>query len=279
MPRETSTETCSQGSTIILPPIKTRTQERPAVKIANASQNAGQEKVEGAETQDGEYVGGVDDERVAGDAENGGDRVDGQGDIGDFNHQQNHEERRGEKFAGAADEVMLALIVARETEMFIGETEDGVLLGMDGFFLGEQHVYAGVHQERSEQIQHPRESLNQRSTGGNHYAAHDQRTKDAPLQQSLLLALVHGESAEDDQKQKQVINAESLLDEIAGEIFERGRNAEDVVHADTEEDGDGDPHGAPKRGFFNAAFMRLAVKNAQVQHHGEKDEGVEGDPA
>ena len=49
---------------------------------------AGQQEVQRPQPQDGEDVGGEDDERVAGHGEDGGDRVDGEEDVGALDHHQ-----------------------------------------------------------------------------------------------------------------------------------------------------------------------------------------------
>jgi hypothetical protein len=67
-----------------------------------------------------------------------------------------------------------------------------------------------------------------------HDSAHNQRPQHAPLKQAMLHALVHGERAEDDQKQKQVVDAEGFFDQVAGEELERRLASQEPENADAE---------------------------------------------
>ena len=52
----------------------------------------GDGKVKGSQTQNGEYVGGKDEKRVAGDGKDGGNGVHGEKDVGSFNDDERHEQ-------------------------------------------------------------------------------------------------------------------------------------------------------------------------------------------
>ena len=64
------------------------------MQIAELTHQAGQEEIKGAQPQNREDVGGEDQERIAGDAENGGHAVHGEKHVGAFHDQQDQQRRR-----------------------------------------------------------------------------------------------------------------------------------------------------------------------------------------
>jgi hypothetical protein len=111
---------------------------------------------------------------------------------------------------------------------------------------------------------------------GDHGATHDQRADDAPEEHPVLVLRGHGERREDQQEDEDVVDAERLLDKVAGRPFEPLLRALEVVDADIEGDGEADPHGAPCERFTPFNLVGVAVKDAQVerkhaQHEGQKE--------
>ena len=64
----------------------------PDVKVSEQFDQAGDSKVEGAQAEDGKGVGGKDNERVAGDGKNCGDRIDRENEIGGAKGDEDKEE-------------------------------------------------------------------------------------------------------------------------------------------------------------------------------------------
>ena len=58
-----------------------------------------EQEVQGAQAEDGEGVGGEDDERLAADGQDGGDGVDGEDDVGRLDEHEHREQRGGEALA------------------------------------------------------------------------------------------------------------------------------------------------------------------------------------
>ena len=58
-----------------------------------------QQEIHCAQAEDGEDVGGEDDERVGGNGKNGRNTVDGEYDITQFDHNQYHQQRAGNALA------------------------------------------------------------------------------------------------------------------------------------------------------------------------------------
>ena len=61
------------------------------------------------------------------------------------------------------------------------------------------------------------EPLDQLGPGEDHYHAHEKRTHDAPEQNSMLILLGDLEVTEDQEEDKEVINGERKLDQVACE--------------------------------------------------------------
>ena len=58
-----------------------------------------------------------------------------------------------------------------------------------------------------------------------HRAAHHQRAEDAPEQHAVLVDRRHREVTEDHRDDEDVVDAERLLDDVAGEVLQRRRAA------------------------------------------------------
>jgi len=86
--------------------------------------------------------------------------------------------------------------------------------------------------------------LDQFRAQGDHHSAHDQRPDYTPFQEAMLQALIHGQRSKDHQEKKQVVNAESFFDQIAGEELQCRLFAIKIQHSNSKEHGDADPAAA-----------------------------------
>src|SRR5580658_3774452 len=77
-------------------------------QVAEPGRCPGQQEVQRPHAQQGEHVGRVDDERVGGDGQDGRDGVDGEDQVGDLDHDQRHQQRRGQQSAAVTDDKPLA---------------------------------------------------------------------------------------------------------------------------------------------------------------------------
>ncbi len=95
-------------------------------------------EVDGAEAHDCEDVGGVDDEGVLGDGEDGGDGVDGEEDVGGFDDDEDHEEGCGPEAFVFSDEEAFAFVVGGYREEFAEDFEDKILFWLDFIFVSDR---------------------------------------------------------------------------------------------------------------------------------------------
>src|SRR5580704_10335440 len=99
------------------------------------------------------------------------------------------------------------MIVARQPQVTIREAKERALFWVNLFLARKQHVNSGVNQKCSEYIHDPSKFLKQLGAGNNHHAAHDQSTDNPPLQHAVLKPLVDRKGAENNQEEKEIVDA------------------------------------------------------------------------
>ena len=119
---------------------------------AEAREDVGKGEIESAEAEDGEDVGRIDDEGVAGDGQDGGDGVHGENDVHGFQGYQREKKWRGVPFAVFADDEFLAIVVAHYWKESSGYTNQPGIFRMEFTLAREQHAQAGEKQDRPEEI-------------------------------------------------------------------------------------------------------------------------------
>src|SRR5690606_8179345 len=88
----------------------------------------------------------------------------------------------------------------------------------------------------------------------------------------------YSEVAEDQGKNKEIIDAERLFDQVPCEILCRGLAAHPEVYDHVEDEGEHDPKDAPPGGLFHAHTVGLPVKDAKIKGEHEKDSEVKQYP-
>ncbi|MNY08400.1 hypothetical protein D3C86_1412530 [compost metagenome] len=142
------------------------------------------------------------------------------------------------------------------------------LLANPGFILFRQrHFHTGEQQERTEDIQQPFELGNQPATREDHHRTQDNRAQHAVNQHATLQCSRHRKIAEQHQPDKNVINGEGFLNQIAGQEGERlwvchraaFRLYQIPPERGAEQQGEGDPHQRPGGGLFHGHAMCAAT--------------------
>src|SRR5438874_13626734 len=85
----------------------------------------------------------------------------------------------------------------------------------------KKHPPCADQQKRTEEVEDKIEPVHQCDTEDNHDAAHDQRPDDSPDQSAMLSHRRDAEVGEDQNENENVVNAERVLDHVAGQKFER----------------------------------------------------------
>jgi hypothetical protein len=94
----------------------------------------------------------------------------------------------------------------------------------------------------------------------------------------VLAELRHSEVLEDEYHHEDVVGAQGLLDDVAGQEGERHVSAGPHEEPAGEAKGERDPDGGPDACFLGANLVCLAVKHAEVECKHREDEGDEADP-
>ena len=185
----------------------------------------GKREVEGAQAQDGEDVGGVDDEGVLGDGEDGRNRVDREDQVHELDDDERHEERRDEagELAGPGVNLLhgelLAVKLFGDAEVPPDQLQHPVVLER-GLFTGRpEHLEAGEDQEGAEQEQDPREGHDQRRTQADQHGTEQDDAEDAPEQHPVLVDAGDPQEGEDGGDDEDIVHRQRLLDQVAGEEF------------------------------------------------------------
>ena len=86
------------------------------------------------------------------------------------------------------------------------------------------------------------------------------------------------EVGKDDEEHKDVIDRESLLDQVASEELQSGSGPEPQVDPEVKQESHADPNAGPEEGFAHAHLVGSAMEDAEVQdQHGHHECG-EPDP-
>ena len=96
------------------------------------------------------------------------------------------------------------------------------IIGHIRLFVGEPpHLDAGDQQENAKKVKNPVELRNQPGTGKNHDRAHNNGTENTKHQHALLQLQRNTEEREQHQPDKNVIDRQRFLDQVAGDELQR----------------------------------------------------------
>ena len=216
--------------------------------------------------------------RVARDAEDRRDRVDGEDHVGRLDDHQHQQQRRRPQPAVLADEEALAAILAGERHEALEGPHDRVRLGVDLRLSAAEDLEAGVEQEGAEDEDQPCEAGDQRRAHADEQAAGDQGAEDAPEQHPVLVLRRHGEVVEDDDEDEEVVEAERPLDDVGGQELDPDLVAEALIDPEIEGQGDGGPDDAPETRLAQPDPVLPAVEDPEVERQHPEDQGEEEPP-
>ena len=120
--------------------------------------------------------------------------------------------------------------------------------------------------------------MDQRDAHGDHGGAHDQGAQDAPEQHLVLVQAGHAEVGKDQQEDEQVIDAEGLFEQVAGEKHQGHFLPFVDVQAGIEHQGQRNPQRAPQQRLAHPDDVLAAVKHPQIQRQHDQYENVERYP-
>jgi len=248
------------------------------LQINELFHHASQHEIQGAKPQDGEDVGGVNDKRVLGDGEDRRDGVDGENHVRRLDDDEDHHQERGVELAVFTHEEALAVIGLADRHQALEQAHHRVFLRFDFLVALKQHLDSGYDEEAAENVDHPVKGAEQRGAGGDEDRAQDQSAQNAPEQDPVLKLRRCVEVLKDHQEDKQVVHAEGLFDQVAGEKFQGFLLAPGKVDPEIENQRQRDPYDAPDRSFLDRDRVRLSVKDAEVEGEHPQDKNIEDNP-
>ena len=278
-------------------PTKTRTTPSPYFRKWNLSTAPAREEVEVPQAEDGEDVGGEDDERLAGEAEDGRHRVHREEDVGHLEEEEADEVAGGVAPPLVPNEEALAVETAGHGEALAELPDDPPLVRLDRTSLAAHHLHAREDEERAEEPHHPLE-LEERRPEGDEDPAEHESAEDPEEEHPVLVDGRHAEVGEDDDEHEDVVDRQRVLDHVPGqelegrlaggqEWIEAGDRHEPrvlgevpphvEVEGQVEEEGQGHPDARSSSGLADRDRVGRPVEDAEVQRQEDEDEEQEGE--
>ncbi|CAL2061615.1 hypothetical protein GPN2_12291 [Streptomyces murinus] len=236
---------------------------RQAVReVDQLLQQAAEEEVQLAQAHQGEGVGGEDDVRVLGQAEDRGDRVQGEQDVGGADGEHHDQHRGHDPLAVLPDPQLGAVVPVGHAEPALRGLQQPVLLELlltlvVGAGLLDE-LPGGPYQEGAEEVEDPGEAGDDRGSGGDEHRSQHQGYEDADEQDAPLVERGNRELRHDQDEDEEVVDAQRLLGDVAREELAGRLSAAEEEQAEAEEAGQDDPDDGPDTGFFDRDLMGLA---------------------
>jgi hypothetical protein len=95
---------------------------------------------------------------------------------------------------------------------------------------------------------------------------------------AMLVLLRHLEVGEDQDEDEDVVDAERVLDQVAGKEFERRFRPLQLPDEEIETEGKQHPRDAPRGCFLDRDDVRLAIESDEVDRQHDEDTDVKCDP-
>src|SRR5262249_31935600 len=134
--------------------------------------------------------------------------------------------------------------------------------------LANSHPDSRDNQKNTKDIENEMKGGNERHAEPDHQPAHDQGADDAPYQNPMLRDRRDFEVGKDENKNKDVIDAERVLDEIAGEKIQGAIWAQHFGDDQTEAEGEKHPKQTAKRCRAHRERTVTPFKTCQVDSNG-----------
>ena len=231
------------------------------------------QEVQLPQTQQRERGRGEHDVGLLGEPVDRRDRVEREQDVGaaDDDHHQQH--RRHHATSVDAGEQLVAVVLVGGVEQLLGDAADDVVGVVFVGALGLEHVTGGEQQHDAEEVERPAERVDHRGAEEDEDRAGDERDRDADEQHLLLVGAGHLEAAHDHQEHEEVVDAQRLLGDVAGEVVAAVAAARDEPEPDAEQQGDADVQRRPGGRFAQRGFVCLAHVEEEVEQEQADDRG------
>jgi hypothetical protein len=211
--------------------------------------SVGEHEVQRAQAEYGEGVRGEHDEDVRRDAEDGRDRIHGKDEIDGLDDDEGEQEgRRCPPALVFRDEASVVAGVGDGDEAPDRANKPSVL-DVD-LAPAARKAQSSEEHEGAKGVEGPTDALDERGTGCDEGPSHHERAEHPPRQNAALVGEGHLETPKHQSEREHVVDAERLLEKVAGEVLSAGRP--------TRSQGKHQPEGARKKDPPGALYERGA---------------------
>ena len=250
-------------------------------EVDEAVQQAVNEEVQLAQTHEGECGRGEHNVDGLGEAEDRGDRVEREEQVGtgDSDHDEHH---GGHDALAVFDgEELVAVEVVAGLQVLLGEADHDVVGFVVAVAFGEfvlEQVTCGHEQNQAEDVEHPGEGVDNRRTGEDEGAARQNREDDTEEQDLLLILTGNAEGAHNDHEDEEVIDRESFFSDVACVEFGGGGGAVRHENVQAEQHRDADVNTRPDGRFLDGGFVRLTNVEHEIEGQQTRDDENSNQP-
>ena len=241
------------------------------MKEAQFGEEVGKEEVERTKAHDSHDVRGIGEKGVLRDGEDGGDGVECEDQVGEFDCDECEEEDRDHAAAVFDDE---ELVLTEADGVDAGEPGDPAgCMGFVFFFGGKDQADGGDEQDGGEGVADPVEASEEAEARGDEGSAHENGSGDSPEEDLGLMAGLYFEDAEEEEEEKEVVDGQRLFDGISGEVFGCRLAAEGAEDEEAEGECGGYPEdGGCNRGGADLGWALLTYVDEFGREEGEDEE-------
>ena len=137
---------------------------------------------------------------------------------------------------------------------------------------------ASKDQERAEDIDHPVQPVEQEPGEEDQDATHHHRAENAPEEHPVLVDRRHKKGREDQQHDKDVVDAQRIFEQITGRPFDTGLGPLREVDTSIEDQREPDPDATPDQRLTPGNGAGFTMKHTQVEREHGYDEGEKANP-
>jgi hypothetical protein len=190
-------------------------------------QQAADEEIQVPQAEQREQVGREDQERVAGQAEDRRDGVDGEQHVGHPDRDDQDEQRRGVAASPHPGGQPGPVALGRDRNDAARDPQPPAAPRPGRIRAPERHPGRGVDEEPPEQVFHPGELLQGGTANGDQHGTQQQGEQDPEQQHPAVVAAIHPGAADQQDEHEEVVERQAVLGQPAGEELARRGPAAD----------------------------------------------------
>ena len=173
---------------------------------------------------------------------------------------------------------MLVVEVVRNGKEPLADPHHPGFRELGRWMLLKQHAHCRDEQEDTKNIKDEMKALHECDPAHDHGAAHDERAHNSPDQNAVLRARRNTKMCEDDHKNKNVVHAQRVLDQVTGKKIEPVVWPFDSPDQRVKGKRDNYPEDAASRRSAHAQFTVAQAERKEIDSNSDKHADVKRDP-